>query len=378
MRIHRIIARFRVDPMLSLASPGDFFLGAGQRLHQERFHDLRATPYCIDPRRRRVVFTVMPHPETLLDIDFFNQGQFELSQRVIHVPFEILPTLIGNLPALNHPILLYNTGRCGSTALVRLLGCIGNTVGLSEPDFFAGGVGADPSTNVLDPCCRLLLDALGLTHRRVVFKLRGFGALPDEFVRQAFPEARRMFLYRDGSETVLSGIRNFYHRRGFLALFEKLARYRSGHLMARWILQVGRNRGALLSPYLADVDLKLLARAGGAGLLAVNWMSALNGARMIQESAAPLAAYHYSDLITDPQRIIRQFVTDADLPITDTELDEAVRVITERQDPHVGGRLDPAKQRPWTPTSDQERAVREILTSHPAIRSPDYRLPFTR
>ncbi|MDH3785945.1 MAG: hypothetical protein OEV00_11540, partial [Acidobacteriota bacterium] len=163
-------------------------------------------------------------------------------------------------------------------------------------------------------------------------------------------------------------MRNFHGRRSLLVFFERLSRHALGRRLMRWMLSMGRGRGATLSPYMADVDLGLLSRAGGAGLLAVNWVSALQGVRSIRDTDRQMPAILYADLLSQPRRIVEKMVGHADLIASDDELDRAARMVTERRDPHVGGRLDPSRQRKWNPTPGIDEAIRQILAAVPDSR----------
>jgi hypothetical protein len=96
--------------------------------------------YAFDLPHRRAVFVEVPEQASVLDgsLPFFFQQQRALARRVHVVSFDELQTMAAGVPRRPDSVLLvYSTGRCGSTLLAGILSRASKTVVLSEPDMFS-------------------------------------------------------------------------------------------------------------------------------------------------------------------------------------------------------------------------------------------------
>ncbi|HEY5196410.1 MAG TPA: sulfotransferase [Solirubrobacteraceae bacterium] len=112
--------------------------------------------------------------------------------------------------------LIFHVSRCGSTLLSRVLGTLPGARAISEAPAIddlirAPGIDAATRTRAL----RALVGALGRVEPAVaeipagprIVKLDAWAILDLELLREAFPNARRVFLYRDPREVIASQMR---------------------------------------------------------------------------------------------------------------------------------------------------------------------------
>ena len=126
------------------------------------------SPYCLDDKRRCLLFIETPDKLDLLNADpFFYEAQRDHATKVYAVPYASLSTLVEELideqDAL--PVFLHSTGRCGSTLLSQLLGSVEGALSVSEPDFYSqammlskesSGKRDAELTKLMQNCTRLL------------------------------------------------------------------------------------------------------------------------------------------------------------------------------------------------------------------------------
>lgn len=175
--------------------------------------------YCLDHENERAIFVETPPDVSLLQAPFYFVTQYETAQRLIAVPYDALHQLASEYP-VDHSriILVYSTGRCGSTLVSRVFDQIPEVASFSEPDVFtqllvlwSSGLATDEQTT------RLLTDCLTImcanTHQQGklfwVFKYRSYVVSMSDLLHQAAPEAKVIFLYREATAWAISFARAF-------------------------------------------------------------------------------------------------------------------------------------------------------------------------
>ena len=96
-------------------------------------HNPALSLYCLDNERREAIFVELPSSVRLADASFVHVRQHEEAVRVFALPYGDFLRLAAELPAIDRFIMVYNTGRCGSTLLSHAFNRAG-VVSLSEPD----------------------------------------------------------------------------------------------------------------------------------------------------------------------------------------------------------------------------------------------------
>jgi hypothetical protein len=120
------------DLGLRIVSPADLNLQTAQPAAPELESLPSLVPYCLDFAGQYVYFAAGVDAQAAARAPFHHVFLREHSTGFLRVPAERLtPMPIGNL----HPVALFSPGRCGSTALSKLLAAMG-ALSISEPDFY--------------------------------------------------------------------------------------------------------------------------------------------------------------------------------------------------------------------------------------------------
>ncbi len=93
--------------------------------------------YCVDHPQRRAIFVETPPDLDLAAAPFLYQTQYDAAQRLIAVPYDVLDRIVDEVHIdARQLILVYSTGRCGSTLVSHALNQARGVVGFSEPDVY--------------------------------------------------------------------------------------------------------------------------------------------------------------------------------------------------------------------------------------------------
>jgi hypothetical protein len=202
-----------------LASLDDFTVTAGEAVDADI---VRTSPnislYCLDDPSKRAIFVELPSDVDLGKAAFVYRAQYEQAQRLIALPYDSFLQLAGELPPVGDLIMIYMTGRCGSTLLSHVLNELDTVLSLSEPDVATQFVhlrsvyGAQSAElrALLDATVRLLFKpSANKTPSTFALKLRSEGTQVMDLFQATFPKATNLFLYRDAIGWVTSFYRIF-------------------------------------------------------------------------------------------------------------------------------------------------------------------------
>lgn len=213
-RVLHIVAKRKRHP-LATASADDFKLrDAGPVDAIERvLTNPGVTPYCFDLERRALLLVETAAHVNLMRAPFLYDAQYAHAQCAYTLPLGALKRLTTPLPDPENVLLLYSTGRCGSTLMVNAMAELGYAATWSEPDIFTqfamAGPPMDPATRTvlieaMRGCMRLLRRPGHATH---VLKLRSIAIEHWEMLAEAVPGASRVFLYRNAVDFARSTAR---------------------------------------------------------------------------------------------------------------------------------------------------------------------------
>jgi hypothetical protein len=207
----RIAARRRTVPFTPAAA-GDFELGPAGALAAERvLDDATLSVYCVDAQRRAVLFVRTPPQVDLGHVPFVYTAQYEHAIEVVSVPYDTAFELAERAAFdASRLVLVYSVGRCGSTFVSAALRTVEGAVSFSEPDAYFGleRLHGDADVDRLVHACTVLLCAPRPASLWAL-KLRSNGIELAPSFRAVFPEAKRVFLYRDGVDWARSAARAF-------------------------------------------------------------------------------------------------------------------------------------------------------------------------
>lgn len=202
-----------------LADIDDFAVrDAGPADPRVALRDPAISLYAVDVHGEQAVFVRLPPEHDLTTAPFVYQAQYDEAERLLVVPFDDLLALAATLPDPANPIVVYSTGRAGSTLMSRVLNEIDGVVSLSEPDVISQFAqvprdawrSSDDMRKLLHACLRLCAwPYRSRAGAGMAVKLRAQGVAALDLVAAAMPQVRSLFLYRNAVDYVASMIRLF-------------------------------------------------------------------------------------------------------------------------------------------------------------------------
>ena len=369
-----IIERKHRQNLNFLASLADFTCTGGDAVDADI---VRTAPtvslYCLDEATQRAIFVELPSGVDLAAAPFVYQTQYEQAQRLIAVPYDTFRRLAHDLPAIKRLIVLYISGRSGSTLISHLLNAVDGVVSLSEPDVAtqfvhlrrAHGAGEAALRDLLDCTVRFLFKpGAWSSPATCALKLRGEGLQVMDLFQATFPQATNLYLYRDALGFVASFYRIF-----------KQANMPDRIPLAAYLDQFGRMFQQDVTHQVAYLDAGTTALSLPQ-LLTLWWLLLTERYLAQQARGLPALAVRYADLTTQPERVVSALLEYCGLPTT--QMPGLLRVFTRdaqagtalaRENPEEGNRLR---------LSEEEReAMARILRRHPMVTTPDFVAPGT-
>jgi hypothetical protein len=356
------------------ASLRDFSVTPGEAVSADIIcADPALSLYCLDQATRQAIFVELPPEVDLARAPLCYLTQYQLARRLVAVPFDTFRVLARELPAAEQLIMIYMTGRSGSTLLSHLLNTVDSVRGFSEPDVAthfvhlrrAEGLAEAELRELLDSTVRFLLKPTPFKAPSVLaLKLRSEGTQLMELFQASFPQARNLFSYRDA----FGFVRSFYRiltRDGapaptpvdrLVASFRRFTTYDVTSLLA--CLDPGTTA---LSP---------------TQFLTVWWMAAMEWYLAQQARGIPALAIHYDDLSSRREQVVSAVFQYCGLPIT--AVPRALGAFA--QDAHASTPLArdiPDQGNQLQLSEEQREEILRILERHPVIQAPGFVAPGT-
>lgn len=361
--------RGRISPLANL---GDFTYQVSEAIDPQIVIDNPHTSlYCLDDEQRRAIFVELPPEVDLAQASFFYQTQFEQAQRLIAVPYEMLPQLAHQArPTLDKLILIYSTGRCGSTLLSQIFNEVDGVTSYSEPDVFSQIIHLrrpDPErVELLRNCTRLIFKAGAVNNsRHQVLKFRNQCVEIIGLFYEAFPQAKNLFLYRN----TIAWAASFYR---LITRGNQADEPMPTHEAINWL---ERHLGRPISPATLGVTLTaehlFLVEE-----LALLWLILLDRVLRFQQQGIPILTLRYEELNQRRLETVSKLFDYCDLPPA-----AAARALTAfARDSQEGtrlGREEAQKGNRLAFDKHQIAQIEAIVAQHPHIQSPDFIMPGT-
>ncbi len=356
----------------SLASLKDFTLSDGEVVDAEIILGKNVSLYCLDDANQRAIFVELPDHVDLSTAPFVYQMQYDEAERLIAVSYETFRQIAYMLPKVEHLIMIYISGRSGSTLLSHVFNQLDDVSSLSEPDVATqfsylrppdGSRDAELS-DLLDCTVRLLFKPTSFkTPTIYVLKLRSEGLQVMDLFQATFPHAKNLFSYRDAIGFVTSFYRIFraFQFPEYLPLDEFFKQYTFGYRDFKH-----------LTPYL-DPDTDPLSTAQQ---LTIWWMGGIEWYLEQYARGIPILAVRYADLNSAREQVLTAIFAYCGVPLESVsqtlaafDRDAQEGTILARETPTEGNRLR------LTPVQVEE--VTRILAQHPAIQQSDFIMPGT-
>lgn len=329
--------------------------------------------YCLDAATQRAIFVELPPAVNLATVPFVYQTQYEQAQRLIAVPYATFRQLAHALPAVPHLIVLYISGRSGSTLVSHLLNAVDGVVSLSEPDVATQFVhlrhthpdGAADLRALLDSTVRFLFKpGVWGTPARCALKLRNEGLQVMDLFQATFPQATNLYLYRDAWGFVASFARIF-RRAGMpdpLPLDAYLALF--GQIFARDL----SDQEAYLEAGTTMLSLPQL--------LTLWWLAGMEWYLAQHAQGLPILAVRYDDLNVQREPVVRALLDYCGLP----PLPGPALLGVFGRDAQAGtglARENPAEGNQARLSAEDREEMARILRRHPVVKTADFVVPGT-
>jgi hypothetical protein len=356
------------------ASLTDFSVTLGEEVNADIVRDHpNISLYCLDDAAKQAIFAELPPAIDLATAPFVYQTQYEQAHRLVAMPYDTFQQVAGQLPEVQHLIMIYMTGRCGSTLLSHIFNELDTVLSLSEPDVatqFVTMRSADGSRDgelrdLLDCTVRLLFKPTAFkTPSTCALKLRNEGTQLMDLFQATFPQARNLFLYRDAVGYVQSFYRIF-KRSGAPECMPVSAYAGMFHRFTNYDL-------IPLTTYLDDgtTDMSIPQ------FLTLWWLAVMEWYLAQQERGIPALAVRYDDLNTHQERVVTEVFTYCGLPAE--RMQETLGVFA--RDAQAGTQLardNPEEGNKLRLSDEQRREVLSILQRHPVVKESDFVVPGT-
>lgn len=325
--------------------------------------------YCLDHPNRRAIFVETPPEVDLRPAPFYYQAQYEAAQYLIAVPYDTLHALASTVQVdPRHIILIYSTGRCGSTLVSRALSQAEGVISFSEPDFYtqiqalrSADGSNDAEFSDLARSCTLILCG-GVQHggtSACAIKFRSWGIELGALLYRTFPEAKVIFLYR--------------HAEPWARSFARMARMfePEGEQVGRIMYQAVGPLIPLVARYMTTHSTPMPPIE----MLACMWVSVMVRCLDLQRQGVPMFAARYEELKTEPREVLTAMFAYCGLTVSSSE---AIDRLLE-QDSQAGTTLSQAHtQQSRSMLSDDQVVELNRLIQHyaPTLR-PDSIVPQT-
>jgi hypothetical protein len=363
-----------------LASLADFSVTPGEAVNAEIVRDNpNISLYCLDDVDKRAIFVELPPNVDLATAAFVYDTQSEQAQRLIAVPYETFRQVAATLPAVGHFIMIYMTGRSGSTLLSHLFNELDNVLSLSEPDVgtqFVHLRNADGSRDaelrdLLDCTVRILFKpTISKAPSIYALKLRSEALQVMDLFQTTFPQAKNLFLYRDAIGWVTSFYRLFkrYQMPDSTPFAESMPLGECVEFFSRYF----KYDFTHLATYL-DADTTKISLLQE---LTIWWLAIMEWYLAQYERGIPILALRYADLNVHREQVVSEVFRYCGLPTAKaaSTLDVFTRdsqagTVLARDNPQEGNQLR---------LSEEERnQVTSILQRHGVVKNTDFVAPGT-
>jgi len=357
-----------------LGSLADFTVTAGGAVDPDI---VRTSPnislYCLDDASQRAIFVELPVDIDLAKVPFIYQTQYEQAQRLIAVPYHTFHQLASTLPEIKHLIMIYMTGRSGSTLLSHLFNELDIVRSFSEPDVATHFVHRRSVDGARDTELRELLDSTVRflfkptpfkTPSAFALKIRNEGTQVMHLFQETFSQAKNLFLYRDAIGFVTSYYRIF--KRWQFPEYMPVSAY-----VAEWS-ETSNYDYTPLTTYLDTGTTKISCSQ----ILTLWWLSVMEWYLAQYAQGIPVLAVRYHDLNNYREKVVTEVFKYCGLPTA--RVQETLGVFTRdaqagtylaRDNPHEGNKIQ---------LSDAQRNdITRILKRHPVVQHSDFVVPGT-
>ncbi|HVU13498.1 MAG TPA: sulfotransferase [Phototrophicaceae bacterium] len=359
----------------ALGQPSDFTLAPAETVDAAIIlSDPNLSLYCFDDEARQAIFVELPPDVDLSTVGFVYQTQYDQARRVLAISYEDFHALARQLPPVEHLIMIYISGRSGSTLLSNVFNQLDSVMSLSEPD--AGtqlhhlrrpdGSRDAELRELLASMMRILFRPTPFKPRPTtcVLKLRSEALQIIDLFQAEFPAATNLYSYRD----CIGFVRSFYRiftRDGF-AKPTPVDRFFASY--SRLLETDVHHLRACLDPGISEIT--VVQR------LALWWLANTEVYLAKAAQGFPFLAVRYADLTASREQVLNAIFAYCGLP-TDRVAETLVAFERDSQAGTFLARDNPAEGNPLQLTDAQIEEINQLLQRHPVIRMADFIVPNT-
>jgi hypothetical protein len=329
--------------------------------------------YCLDDENKRAIFVDLPAAIDLSQAAFVYQTQFDHAQKLLAVSYDDFKALGRQLPEINHFIFLYSTGRCGSTLLNHAFNSLENVSSLSEADVLSQFIHLRNADGNLDTeLIELLRCCVRFVHRPTPFKtasvhvakLRNQCIEIIDLFERAYPEAKKLFLYRNA----IDWVRSIYR----LASRNRVPSDRSLTEALEW-QYLYSNRFFEYLRNLFDEGTEMISATQSITLW---WLTVMERYEYFYNKGFSMRAWQYEDVLLHRDKFLESIFSYCDLPMVDVR--KALAAFDK--DSQQGTRMarEDAKEGNKISLSDEQlQQIKSILARHSSIQTSGFLAPGT-
>ena len=358
----------------SLASLADFSVSQGNPVDASIvLSQPNISLYCLDDATRRAIFVVLPSDVDLATAPFVYQTQYEQAQSLLAMPYDSFRELAHKLPEVRNLILIFSSGRSGSTLVSHVLNQLDEVLSLSEPDVASqfvhlrvvDGTRDTELRDLLDCTMRMLFKPSAFkTPTTYAIKFRTEATQVMDLFHATFPQAKNLFIYRDAF--------------GFIASFCRIFRV------------VGLPEAMPLNDYVAMFSqvmnddfakLTIYLEPGATQISAVQqltlwWQRIIEWYLAQYTRGIPVLAVRYADLNAAHEPVVRAIFNYCGLP-TERVGDTLSVFSRDSQERAALARVNPGEGNSIRLTEGQIDEIMTILRRHPVVNAADFVVPGT-
>lgn len=393
------------DPSVAFGSLDDFQYTAGERISFKRLLEEKFDvigPYCVDDERRQIVLVETPRGFDPAETGpFYFQSQRDNAIKLYTVPYDeyhrVIESLDKAMTRTDNLLLVYNTSRCGSTLLSKCLDTLVNMQSISEPDVFtslthmASEAYGTRNQDIID-LARSHAKLLVYLRRRlypqrsaICIKFRFQCVYAAHLFQQGIPDAKAIFLYRNGLDVIDSmgaafintGLYRFIRSISLDSIYVYYASSLPEHLWKLMPLMKDTTR-------FPETCYKWL---GAVSPFVMTWISVMHSAMEAYNSGVICTMIRYEDLIQEKTRLVNRMLrkTGINVPLNHSHGSLAVF----QRDSHANTTTHSRRSTRDAKTGKVIRkgfvylkqgdisTIKDVILRHEVIGTPDFIIPGT-
>ncbi len=360
--------RKRPDPF-AVADPADFAFEIGEAIDlQMVVTNPRITLYCLDHANQRALFVETASGVDLSRAPFFYQTQYENTVNLYGVSYDTLHQLADGISLDSQQLMLvYSTGRSGSTLIGFALNAVDGVVGISEPDVFTqlvslrewDGSNEAEISALVKSCMKFLCKPTEQIPNPIAWsiKFRSFSIELGDLLYKHFPDAKVVFLYRQLEPWAVSTMRAFVENDTI-----ELRTWFQGWLatLVPSIAKHARENGSIMSLF---------------SMGAMMWTSILERYMELLEKGVPILAVRFEDIRSAPRDATQKIIEYCGF--SNVDMKPVYDVLEKDSQAGSGVSQDMVAQHDFELTDAHRADFAQVLQAHPVIHSGDYVVPST-